>query len=50
MIMAWRDRERWLNFVFCGDGKVVDEKERDRDQDGNDMGGYEGMCEIRGTT
>jgi len=27
--MAWRDRERCLNFVFLGDGKLEDEKERD---------------------
>jgi len=29
MIMAWRDREGWLNFVFLGHGRVEDEKERD---------------------
>ena len=29
MIMACRDREWWLNFVFLGDGRVLDEKERD---------------------
>jgi len=28
MIMAWRDREGGLNFVFCDDGRVVDKKER----------------------
>jgi len=27
--MEWRDRERRLNFVFLGDGRVEDEKERD---------------------
>jgi len=40
MIMAWRDREGQLNFVFCNDGR---EKERG-DEDGNDMedtSGYE---------
>jgi len=26
--MAWRDRERWLNFVFLGDGRVEHKKER----------------------
>jgi hypothetical protein len=26
--MAWRDREGLLNFVFFGDGRVVDEIER----------------------
>jgi hypothetical protein len=42
--MAWRDREGWLNFVFCDDGRVVDEKERDGDEDENDVedkSGYE---------
>jgi hypothetical protein len=29
MIMAWRDREGYHNFVFCEDGRVVDENERD---------------------
>ena len=29
LIMAWRDREEWHNFVFLGDGRVEDEKERD---------------------
>jgi len=29
MIMAWRDRGGLLNFVFCDDGRVVDENERD---------------------
>jgi len=30
LIMAWRDREQWLNFVFLGDGRIEDEKERDQ--------------------
>jgi len=29
LIMACRDREGWLNFVFLGDGRVEDKKERD---------------------
>ena len=29
LIMVWREREGWLNFVFLGDGRVQDEKERD---------------------
>jgi len=29
MIMAWRDRDGWLYFVFLGDGRVEDKKERD---------------------
>jgi len=40
MIMAWRDREGWLNYVFCDDGR---EREMG-DEDGNDMedmSGYE---------
>jgi len=28
MIMAWRDREGWLNFTFLGDGRVEHKKER----------------------
>ena len=36
--------------MFSCDGRVVDEKERDGDEDRNDMGGYEGKWEIRGTT
>jgi len=27
--MAWRDRERCINFIFLGDGRVEDEKEGD---------------------
>jgi len=30
MIMAWRDREGWLNFVFLGDGRVEHKKVSDR--------------------
>jgi len=46
IIMAWRDREQWLHFVFCDDGSVVDEKGRD--------GGWKwkqcrGTWESRGT-
>ena len=29
LIMAWRDREGWLNFMYLGGGRVADEKERD---------------------
>ena len=29
MIIGRRDREGWLNFLFLGDGRVEDEKERD---------------------
>jgi len=29
LIMAWRDSEGWLNFVFLGDGRVEDDKESD---------------------
>jgi len=29
MIIIWRYRESWLNFVFCDDSRVVDEKETD---------------------
>jgi len=48
MIMAWR--EGWLNFVFCNDGRVVDEKARDGEWRWERSGGYERICEIRGTT
>jgi len=27
--MSWRDREGGLNFLFLGNGRVQDEKERD---------------------
>jgi len=50
MIMAWRDREGWLNFVFCNDAWVVDEKERDGGWRWECCGGYERIWEIRGTT
>jgi len=29
LIMTWRHREGWFKFVFLGDGRVEDEKERD---------------------
>jgi len=31
------NREGWLNFAFCDDGKVVDKKERVEDEDENDV-------------
>jgi len=37
MIMTWRDRERYLNLVFCDDSKVVDDKERDGVEDEYDV-------------
>jgi hypothetical protein len=37
MIMAWSEREGGLNFVFCDNGRVVDEKEKDGDQDDKDV-------------
>ena len=44
--MAWRDREGWLNVMFCDGGR-----EREiRDEDGNKYGGYEQIWEARGTT
>jgi len=49
-IMIWRDREGWLNCVFCNDGRVVDEKERDGGWRWERCGGYERIWEIRGTT
>jgi len=50
MIMAWRDGEGWLNFVFCDDASVVDEKERDGGWRWECCGGYERIWEIRGRT
>jgi len=37
MIMAWRDSEGGLNLVYCDDGSVVNEKQRDGDEDENDV-------------
>jgi len=50
MIMTWRDREEWLNFVFCDDCRVVDEKERYGGWRWEWWGGYERIWVIRGTT
>ena len=47
MIMAWRDREGWPNFVFCDDGRVVMEKERDGGWKWEQCGGYERIWQIR---
>jgi hypothetical protein len=44
MIMEWRDSEGRPNFVFCNDGRVVNEKVTDREVDGSnveDASGYE---------
>jgi len=49
-IMTWRDREGWLNSVFCNDGRVVDKKEKDGGWRWEQCGGYERIWEIRGTT
>ena len=37
MIMARRETQGWHNFVFCNDGRVVDKKERDGDEDENNV-------------
>jgi len=50
MIMPWRDREGWLNFVFCNDGKVVDNKQRNGGWRWGQCGGYARIWEMRGTT
>jgi len=42
--MTLTDRQEYLIFVFCNDGRVVDKKERDGDNDENnvdDTRGYE---------
>jgi len=49
MIMTWRNREGWLNFVFCDDSWVVDEKDRDGRWRWQRCE-YERIWEIRGTT
>jgi len=35
MIMTWRYREKWLNFVFLGDARVEDEKQSAERDGGN---------------
>jgi hypothetical protein len=30
MIMAWKNRERWFDFMFSGNGRVENKKERDK--------------------
>jgi len=49
VIMTWRDREGWLNFVFRDDSRVVDEKEKDGGW-GWEQCNYKRSWEIRGTT
>jgi len=50
MMMAWRDREGWLNLVFCNDHTVVDENVGDGGWRWEWCAGYEWIWEIRGTT
>jgi hypothetical protein len=50
MIMMWRYREGWTNFVFCDDGRVVDEEERDGGWKWVRCGGYEWIWDIKATT
>jgi len=50
MIMPRRDRQGWLNLVFCDDGWVVDEKERDAGWRWEWCGGHEQIQESRGRT
>jgi len=45
--MAWREREVWLNFVFLGDGRGEDKKERDEKRWGKSSwktGTYKILC------
>jgi len=46
------NRDKWLHFVFCNDGRVVDEKERDGRWRWRweRCGGHEQISEIRGPT
>jgi len=50
MNMTCRNREGWLNFVFCNDGRVMDQKERDGGWGWERCGEYEWIWEIWGTT
>jgi len=50
MIMTWRDREGWLNFVFCDDGRVVHVTEKDGRWRWEQCGEYKWIWEIRSTT
>jgi len=50
MIMGWRDRVGWLDFVFCGDYRVVDGKESDGGGRWKQCQQYEQIWEIRGAT
>jgi len=50
IFMSWRDREGWLNSVFCDDDWVVDENVRDGGWRWEWYGGYERIWEIKGAT
>jgi len=50
MIMAWRDREGWHNFVFWDDSRVGDEKERDGGWRWEQCGWYQRIWVIWGRT
>jgi len=47
--LAWRDRERCHNCLFCDDGRVVDENERDGGWRWEPSGGSERIWDIKGT-
>ena len=49
-IITWRDGEGWLNFMFCDNGRVMDDKKRDGGWRWERCGGYEWMWEIWGMT
>jgi len=44
MIMAWRDREGWLKFVFWGDGRVEHKQVRDRGKSSWETGTWRVSC------
>jgi len=50
IIVTWSDREGWLDFVFCNDDSVVDEKERDGWWRWERCGGYRRIWKIRSKT
>jgi len=49
-IMPWRHREGWHRIVFCGDGRVEDEKRRDAGWRREQCEEYKRIWEIKGTT
>jgi len=49
IIMAWRNRQGWLDILFCDDSWFMDETERDTGWGWEWCGGYERTWQIRGS-